>query len=170
MRGFDRGQAVSWQVERCSEHSLDHFGIHCNFNGRKAVLTTHSFSDRLLLRGKSAGLAAGAILIVAACGGDSATDPPPPDTQPPTVSITGPSAGSVTGQVTISATAADDRSVKFVQFLVNGGLVSADSVAPYEYVWDTSLYAVGIYDWTARAVDGAGHATTSQPVTYTVGP
>ena len=46
---------------------------------------------------------------------------PPPDTTPPTVSITSPTSGNVSGTVTVSANASDNVGVTRVDFYVNGG-------------------------------------------------
>jgi hypothetical protein len=87
------------------------------------------------------------------------------------VTITSPLAGGVTGVVVLQVTATDDRQVAYVRFKVNGGLVATiDSGAPYSYSWDTSLFAIGSYDWQAVAADGAGNSATSEAVTYTIGP
>ena len=59
--------------------------------------------------------------------------PPPADTRPPTVAITSPAAGStVSGTVTVGATATDDVEVASVQFLLNGTNYGAPvTTAPY---------------------------------------
>src|SRR5262245_60545465 len=98
--------------------------------------------------------------ILAGC--DGATDAPtPPDFTQPTVAITSPAAGPVSGQVVLTVNASDDRGVALVRFLVNGGLVATDSAAPFSYTWDTSLYSSGIYDWIAQAKDAAGNVGIS---------
>ena len=116
-----------------------------------------------------AGLVAGALLatLLTACGGDTGLGP---DHQRPTISISAPAPGPVAGQVLIQTDARDNRGVVKVEFHVNGGLVATVTAAPFTYSWDTTLYATGAYEWTARGCDAAGLCTDSAPVEYTVGP
>jgi len=105
--------------------------------------------------------------LVTACG-QSTTGP---DTTPPAATLTGPPPGAVSGIVTLSVTATDNRRVAYVRWRVNQELVTfTDSVAPFAYDWDTSKYAAGIYQWEALATDGAGNIGVSAPVTYTIAP
>ena len=90
------------------------------------------------------------------------------DTTPPIVSLTAPS-GTVTGSVTISATANDNVGVAGVTFKVDGTTVSLeDTTAPYSVSWNTQLTSDGAHTITAVAKDAAGNQTTSNPVTVTV--
>src|SRR6185295_8399336 len=95
---------------------------------------------------------------------------PSPDTTPPTVSITSPASGAtVSGTISVTATASDDRGVAGVQFQldgVNGG--AEDTAAPYSVSWDTTTAGNGSHTITAVARDAAGNRTTSTPVTVTV--
>jgi hypothetical protein len=91
------------------------------------------------------------------------TSPPPPL---PSVSITSPGAGaSVSGNVTIVASA---QNAAGVQFLVDGLNVGAeDTTSPYSASWSTTNSADGSHTITARARNASG-TTTSAPVTVTV--
>ena len=92
-----------------------------------------------------------------------------PDTQAPTVSITAPAAGTVTGTISVTANATDNVAVAGVQFLLNGANLGAEDVAsPYTISWNTTAVANGTYTLTARARDGAGNNTTSAGVIVTV--
>ncbi len=95
---------------------------------------------------------------------------PSPDNTPPTVSITSPASGAtVSGTITITATASDNRGVAGVQFQLdgaNGG--GEDTTAPYSAPWDTTTASNGAHTLTAVARDTAGNWTTSSPVTVTV--
>jgi hypothetical protein len=95
---------------------------------------------------------------------------PPPDTIPPTVSMTAPAGGTtVSGNVTLSATASDNIAVGGVQFLANGASVGAeDTSSPYLVSWNTTGLANGSYTLTARARDAAGNQTTSTAITVVV--
>ena len=99
------------------------------------------------------------------------------DNTKPTVSLTGPASGStVSGPVTLRATATDNVAVAGVQFLVNETPVGEDTTAGttpdpnngYSVTWDTATVANGTYTLTARARDAAGNTTTSTPVSVTV--
>ncbi|HZI22534.1 MAG TPA: Ig-like domain-containing protein [Gemmatimonadales bacterium] len=108
---------------------------------------------------------------------------PLPDVAPPIVSLFSPGiSGSttLTGTVTIVATANDDRAVVGVQLQLNGqnigaevtqdGVSGDDQFGPTHYAltWDSHGVANGTYTLTAVARDAAGHSTTSAGVTVTV--
>src|SRR5205823_3484129 len=92
------------------------------------------------------------------------------DTTPPTVAVTAPLAGStVSGTVTVSASASDNVGVSGVQFFVDGTAVGPlDTAAPYSYSWNTTTLSNGTHVLSAKATDAAGNATTSAAVTVTV--
>jgi hypothetical protein len=90
------------------------------------------------------------------------------DTTPPAVSISAPSAGStVSGPVTITATATDNESVAGVQFQIDGGNLGNEVVAPYSVMWDSNGVTNGPHTIRAIARDAAGN-TTPASVTVTV--
>ena len=95
---------------------------------------------------------------------------PPTDTTSPSVNLTTPSNGStVSGIVTLTATATDNVGVVGVQFHLNGtNLGAADTTNPYSVSWDTTGLAPGQYSLTATARDAAENATTAPPVSVTV--
>jgi len=92
------------------------------------------------------------------------------DTEPPVVWLTEPGAyTTLSGTLTVGATASDDIEVFGVQFLLDGVPLGAeDSVAPYEVTWATATATDGVHTLTAVARDGAGHATTAASVIVTV--
>jgi glucose/arabinose dehydrogenase len=91
------------------------------------------------------------------------------DTSPPAVQLTAPAAGTVSGTVTVAATASDDRGVAGVRFRVDGADLGAeDTSAPYQVQWDTMQSAPGDHQLTAVARDAAGNTRTSAPVAVTV--
>lgn len=91
------------------------------------------------------------------------------DTTPPTVSITAPANGAtVSGTVTVAATAADNAGVVDVQFWVDGILIAQDATAPYTTAWTTIGLSNGSHTLTAVARDAAGNTTTSSAITVTV--
>ncbi len=92
------------------------------------------------------------------------------DTAAPSVTLTSPVNGaSVTGNVSLAATASDNTSVVGVQFQVNGANVGTeDTTAPYQATWSTKGLAPGSYALTAIARDAAGNRRTSSTVTVKV--
>jgi RHS repeat-associated protein len=91
------------------------------------------------------------------------------DSSAPTVSITAPSGGGVSGTVAVNATANDNVGVTAVQFRRDGVDLGSDSTSPYSVNWNTSTAPNGAHVLTAVALDAAGNATTSSQVTVTVG-
>src|SRR5687768_7262963 len=91
------------------------------------------------------------------------------DAAAPTVSISSPASGAtVSGTITVTASAADDTAVVGVQFFVDGNAGTDDTTAPYSAPWNTTTATNGSHTLTAVARDAAGHRTTSAPVTVTV--
>ena len=97
------------------------------------------------------------------------TPAPPIDTTAPVVNMTAPAAGTVSGTVTVSATATDAIGVVGVQFLLNGAsLGPEDTTAPFSVAWSSTAGANGTYLLSARARDAAGNVATSATVSVTV--
>src|SRR5439155_1431191 len=82
---------------------------------------------------------------------------------PPTVALTAPTpAASISGTVTVSATATDNVGVVGVQFKLDGvKLGTEDTTAPYSLSWDTRLVAPGAHSVSAVARDAAGQTATA---------
>lgn len=95
---------------------------------------------------------------------------PTPDRIAPTVSLTNPATGNVSGTIIVSANASDNVGVVGVQFRLNGTtLGSEDTSAPYSVSWNTTGLVVGsTYTLSAVARDAAGLMTTSTGVSVTV--
>src|SRR5205823_2099739 len=92
------------------------------------------------------------------------------DATPPVVSVTAPASNaSVSGAITITATASDNVGVVGVQFQVDGlNLGSEDLTAPYSAPWNTTVLSDGIHTVRAVARDLAGNQTTSAAVSVSV--
>src|SRR5882724_2811259 len=92
------------------------------------------------------------------------------DTTPPTVTLTSPAGGAkVSGNIAVTATAADNVSVSGVQFQLDGAnLGASDAASPYVYSWDSTKTTNGSHTLRAIATDGAGNTTTSASVTVTL--
>src|SRR5204863_6767071 len=88
------------------------------------------------------------------------------DTGLPTVSITAPTAGAtVSGTITITATATDASGIAGVQFIVDGANLGAeDTSSPFSVQWDTTSRTNGTHSLTASARDNSGNSATSAAV------
>jgi hypothetical protein len=88
-----------------------------------------------------------------------------PVSPPPTVSITGPAAGSnVSGTVSLSASAAGSGSatITSVQWMLNGQPLSSPlTTAPYRYSWNVGSIPLGSYTLSAQATDSNGNIGTA---------
>jgi len=98
---------------------------------------------------------------------------PPPDTTKPTVSITSPAAGSVTGTVSLQASASDNVGVKEVEYYLDSiGAASSlgtSKVAPsYTVAWIVGSAAPGGHTIIAVARDNANNESLPATVAVTV--
>jgi hypothetical protein len=91
---------------------------------------------------------------------------------PPTVSLTtSASAGKVAAgsSVALNADASSSNGpIARVEFYANSALIGTSTTAPFTFTW--ANVALGSYSLTARAIDTAGIAATSAPVTLSVVP
>jgi len=94
----------------------------------------------------------------------------PTDHVAPTVALLAPGEGTtVSGGVTLTATAGDNVGVASVQFQVDGALVGTPATtAPYSTTWDTLTAANGPHVLQAVAYDAAGNTSTSAAIHVTV--
>ncbi len=91
------------------------------------------------------------------------------DTTPPVTSITAPAAGStVSGTVSVTASASDNVGVTNVQFYVDGALAGSDATSPYAYSWNTASVSNGSHTLQSRAYDAAGNVGNSTTISVTV--
>jgi hypothetical protein len=81
------------------------------------------------------------------------------DTTPPAVSITAPDDQStVTGSITVSASASDDVGIASVRFTLDGNALGGIQTAPpYSIVWNTATTSNDSHTLTAIATDAAGN-------------
>jgi aqualysin 1 len=94
---------------------------------------------------------------------------PTGDTTSPTVTVTSPSNNStVTGSITLSATATDNVGVVGVQFRIDDAQLSEDTTAPYSATYDVAALTPGIHTIRATARDAAGNISLSPAATITV--
>jgi hypothetical protein len=92
------------------------------------------------------------------------------DNTPPTAAVTAPAGGAtVTGNVTLTATATDNVSLGGVQFKVDGANVGVeDTASPYSATWDSTTVTNGQHVISAVSRDTAGNTASSTGVTVTV--
>jgi hypothetical protein len=91
------------------------------------------------------------------------------DTTPPTVAITSPGPGAtVSGAITVTASATDAGGVTVVQVLVDGRELARDFASPYQAAWDTRTVGNGEHTLQARAQDTAGNIGDSPVVRVNV--
>jgi hypothetical protein len=91
------------------------------------------------------------------------------DTTPPTITLTSPANGAtVSGTITLAATATDNLSMNRVEFYVDGVLRGTDTTSPYSVSFDTTTVGNGAHNWYGKAFDSSGNSTTSAVRNFTV--
>jgi hypothetical protein len=84
------------------------------------------------------------------------------DTAAPTVSITNPTNGStVSGAVSVNASASDNIGVSRVEFRIDNTLVSTVTTSPFSYSWNTASSPNGSHTLTATAYDAANNSSSN---------
>lgn len=91
------------------------------------------------------------------------------DNQAPTIGITSPTGGKVTGLVPVDVTYTDDVGVVRAELYVNGTRIAVDDTSPFAFGWDTAAYPDGTYQLVAKAYDAAGNVGTSAAVSVMLG-
>ena len=87
----------------------------------------------------------------------------------PTISLTAPAAGTVTGTTAVTASASDSSGIAGVQFLLDGANLGAEAtVSPYSFAWNTTTAANGSHTLSARARNTLGGTATTATVTVNV--
>jgi len=92
------------------------------------------------------------------------------DITPPIGTISNPLSGqTVSDTVAFTVIAQDDYGVAEVEFFIDGGTVTVDTLSPYQYDWDTTTLENGSqHTLSATVTDDAAHTTIVQPVLVTV--
>ncbi len=86
-----------------------------------------------------------------------------------TTAITAPANNAtVSGTVSVTASASDNLGVSKVEFYVNGVLQATDTVTPYVYSWNTSALASGTYTLMTKAFNAAGNVSQSSNVVVSI--
>jgi Big-like domain-containing protein/parallel beta helix pectate lyase-like protein len=93
----------------------------------------------------------------------------PADTTPPLVAVASPAGGqTVSGVVTIRASASDNVGVTRIDYLQDGQAVAVFSPPVFTAAWNTALVPNGAHTLIAVARDAAGNRTTSAAISVTV--
>jgi hypothetical protein len=91
------------------------------------------------------------------------------DTTPPTTSIMAPANGAtVSGTVSVTASASDNVGVTKVEFYLDGALKSTSTTSPYSWSFDTTTAANGSHTLQSKAYDAAANVGSSATITVTV--
>ena len=91
------------------------------------------------------------------------------DTTPPTTSVTSPASGAtVSGTVTVTATASDNVGVTKIELYADGALLGSGTTSPASVSWNTASVANGSHSLTSKAYDAAGNVGISAAVSVTV--
>lgn len=92
-----------------------------------------------------------------------------PDSTPPTVALTSPSNGPVSGNVNLTATASGPAPIRSVQFLLDGQPIGPPQTSPpYTYTWTVGSTTPGTHYLSAQATDERGFISTAPAVTVGV--
>jgi hypothetical protein len=92
------------------------------------------------------------------------------DTTPPTTSVTAPANGAtVSGTVTVTATASDNVGVTQMQLLIDGSVIASNTNATsLSFAWNTTTFTNASHTIVSKSFDAAGNVGTSATVTVTV--
>ncbi|MGA9565315.1 MAG: choice-of-anchor D domain-containing protein [Candidatus Korobacteraceae bacterium] len=91
------------------------------------------------------------------------------DVTPPTTQITAPANNAtVSGTITVTATAADNVGIASIQIYIDGTLVASGSSSPLNYSWNTVTATNASHTIYSKASDVAGNVGTSPTITVTV--
>jgi hypothetical protein len=83
------------------------------------------------------------------------------------VPVVSASVSGSSGNITLSATASDDKGVTMVQFYVDGNLIAGTDVTPYTATLDSTKLSNGSHSLVAWAYDASNNIGKSAPVSFT---
>ncbi|MGC4050554.1 MAG: DUF4082 domain-containing protein [Paludibaculum sp.] len=166
---------ISWVTNEPADTQVD-FGPTSLYGTSSVLVPTLSPAHSVVLTGLAAATtyhfqvksrdAAGNL---AASADAQFTTAVPPDSLAPTASITAPaSQATVSGSITVSASASDSVGVAKVEFYVDSVLKSTITTAPYSWTFDTTQVTNGSHSLQVKAYDAAGNIGTSVAVAITV--
>jgi phosphodiesterase/alkaline phosphatase D-like protein len=167
------GATINWTTNEASDSQVD-YGLTAAYGSASALNTTDVTVHSIALNGMAASTtyhyrvrSRDAANNLATSGDFTLTTV---DGTAPTVSLSAPAAGAtVSGSISVSATASDNVGVAGVQFRLDGAVLGAEDVAaPYTVSWNTLTATNGSHTLTAVARDAATNQTTSVAVSVTV--
>jgi len=167
---------ISWTTDQASNSQVD-YGTSATYGASSALNSTMVSAHTVTISNLSAATlyhyrvkSMNSAGVTATSGDFTFTTANGPDTTPPTVSVTSPASGAtVSGTITVSATASDNVGVVGVQFQVDSINTGAEvTVAPCTLALDTTKLSNGSHSLAAVARDAAGNHTTSSAVLITV--
>ncbi|MCY1078279.1 Ig-like domain-containing protein [Archangium lansingense] len=87
----------------------------------------------------------------------------------PQTALTAPTSGAtLSGTVSLEASASDDRGIAEVFFLVDGSLIGSDTTAPYAISWDSAEISNGSHNLSTMVRDVGGNIAYGASVTVQV--
>lgn len=90
------------------------------------------------------------------------------DTVPPAVTITAPRNNAVvSGRIRVSTAASDANGVAQVVLFLDDRPIATDTLAPFEFSWDSALTSPGAHRLTVVATDAAGNDSVPRAITVT---
>ncbi|MBL8393564.1 MAG: S8 family serine peptidase [Candidatus Accumulibacter sp.] len=110
----------------------------------------------------------GAGRVNAAAATQAAAGTTASDTQAPTVTISAPRGGTVSGLVALDVAASDNVGVARVDLVIRGAAYASDASAPYGFTWDTTRMPDGEATVIAYAYDAANNYASSAAVSFTI--
>jgi hypothetical protein len=78
------------------------------------------------------------------------------------------SGATVSGTVTLTATASDNVGISKVEFYIDGTMTSTVTATPYNYTWDTTAATNATHTLSVKAYDAAGNVGTASNISVTV--
>jgi hypothetical protein len=169
--------SLTWQASTSST-GIANYNVHRSTSSGFAPTAANRIAQPASTSHTDSGLSAGRYYYVVTATdingvtsgpGNEAFGDAQADTIPPAVTMTSPSTATVSGVVTVAATATDNAGIAGVQFLLDGATLGAEvTTAPYTAQWNTTFTANGAHTLSARARDIGGNTAVSSAIAVTV--
>ena len=152
---------LSWSVSGATSLSIDQgVGIQSSLTTGSVSVTPLATTTYTLTATNSAGTVTAQTAVFVT---------PAVDTIPPVASITSPISGAtLSGTVSVLATASDNVGVVKVVFYLDGAIQATDTSLPYAWSWDTTRATNGSHVLSVAAFDPAGNLGQSPSVSVVV--
>lgn len=166
---------ITWNTDESSDSKVAYgtvTGTYTTFSSSPSLVTNHSISLSSLISDTTyyfVVVSKDASNNIATSSEHTFITTSSVDITDPTVSLTSPSSGSVSGNITVSASASDDVAVAGVTFyLDNLPIGSEDVSSPFTISFDTTTKSNGSYTFYAVARDGSNNYATSTGISVTI--